>query len=165
MATKQRSTMPSPIITLSRRLSPAGLAILALTLAIGVAGCKREEAPPPKPAAVEAPAAPVRTREQAMAQLMALPEVKAWSEQIEKSSHGKVHGAVIEDDPTPRVIDGKSYYQLSFVENRKQDVHRRASFLVAKQGEDVLVENPETDSLESLSEWRRNIRRVELKSN
>jgi hypothetical protein len=44
-------------------------------------------------------------------------------------------------------------------------VHRRASFLVAKQGEDVLVENPETDGLESLSEWRRNIQRVELKSN
>jgi hypothetical protein len=76
-----------------------------------------------------------------------------------------VHGAVIEDDPTPRVIDGKSYYQLSFVENRKQDVHRRASFLVAKQGEEVLVENPENDSLESLSEWRRNIQHVELKSN
>jgi hypothetical protein len=51
------------------------------------------------------------------------------------------------------------------VENRKQDVHRRASFLVAQQGEDVLVENPETNTLESLSEWRRNIHRVELKSN
>jgi hypothetical protein len=139
-----------------------GAAVLALC---ALAACKREQAPPPKPAVAEAPAAPARTREQAMAQLMALPEVKAWSEQIEKNSHGKVHGAVIEDDPTPRVIDGKSYYQLSFVENRKQDVHRRASFLVAKQGEDVLVENPDTDGLESLSEWRRNIQRVELKSN
>jgi hypothetical protein len=143
----------------ARLLGAAVLALCALT------ACKREQAPPPKPAVAEAPAAPARTREQAMAQLMALPEVKAWSEQIEKNSHGKVHGAVIEDDPTPRVIDGKSYYQLSFVENRKQDVHRRASFLVAKQGEDVLVENPDTDGLESLSEWRRNIQRVELKSN
>jgi hypothetical protein len=161
MATKQRNTMPSPNTTFSRRLTPAGLAILFVC---ALAACKREQAPPPKPAVAEAPAAPARTREQAMAQLMALPEVKAWSEQIEKNSHGKVHGAVIEDDPTPRVIDGKSYYQLSFVENRKQDVHRRASFLVAKQGEDVLVENPDTDGLESLSEWRRNIQRVELKS-
>jgi hypothetical protein len=143
----------------ARLLGAAVLALCALT------ACKREQAPPPKPAVAEAPAAPARTREQAMAQLMTLPEVKAWSEQIEKNSHGKVHGAVIEDDPTPRVIDGKSYYQLSFVENRKQDVHRRASFLVAKQGEDVLVENPDTDGLESLSEWRRNIQRVELKSN
>ncbi|MGB9108392.1 MAG: hypothetical protein WCC39_06860 [Telluria sp.] len=143
----------------ARLLAATVLAMCALT------ACKREEAPPPKPVVAEAPAAPARTREQAMAQLMALPEVKAWSEQIEKNSHGKVHGAVIEDDPTPRVIDGKSYYQLSFVENRPRDVHRRASFLVAKQGDDVLVENLENDSLESLAEWRRDIQRVELKSN
>jgi hypothetical protein len=139
-----------------------GAAVLALCF---LAACKREAPPPPKPAAVEAPAAPVRTREQAMAALLALPEVKAWSEQLEKSSHGKVHGAVIEDDPAPRVIDGKPYYQLSFVENRKQNVHRRASFLVAKTGDDILVEDTETDAVQSLFEWRRNIQRVELKSN
>jgi hypothetical protein len=154
MSIKQRKTMQRPIYL---------YAALALTLLFSLEGCKREAAPPPKPAVAEAPAAPARTREQAMAQLMALPEVKIWSEQIEKNSHGKVHGAVIEDDPTPRVIDGKSYYQLSFVENRKQDVHRRASFLVSKQGDDVLVENLENGSLESLSEWRRDIQRVELK--
>lgn len=139
-----------------------GATVLALC---ALAACKREEAPPPKPAAAPAPAAPARTREQAIAQLMAVPELKAWSEEIEKRSHGKVHGAVIEDDPTPRVIDGKPYYQLSFVENRKQNVHRRASFLVAKTGSDILVEDAETDTVQSLDEWRRNIRRVELKSN
>jgi hypothetical protein len=142
-----------------RLLGAAVLALCALT------ACKREAPPPPKPAAVEAPAASVRTREQAMAALLALPEVKAWSEQLEKSSHGKVHGAVIEDNPAPRVIDGKPYYQLSFVENRKQNVHRRASFLVAKSGDEILVEDTETDAVQSLSEWRRNIQRVELKSN
>jgi hypothetical protein len=139
-----------------------GAAVLALC---ALAACKRQAPPPPKPAAVEAPAAPVRTREQAMAALLALPEVKAWSEQLEKSSHGKVHGAVIEDDPAPRMLDGKPYYQLSFVENRKQNVHRRASFLVAKSGDDILVEDTETGAVQSLSEWRRNIQRVELKSN
>jgi hypothetical protein len=139
-----------------------GATVLALCT---LAACKREAPPPPKPAVAEAPAAPARTREQAMAQLMALPELKAWSEQIEKDSRGKVHGAVIEDDPAPRLIAGKPYYQLSFVENRKQDVHRRASFLVAKSGEDILVEDAETDTLQSLAEWRRNIKRVELKSN
>jgi len=149
------------------RLPAAGLAAVTLVLAIGLTGCKRAvEAPAPsRPAAAQAPAVPTRTREQAMAQLMALPEVKAWSEQIEKESRGKVHGAVIEDDAAPRVIDGKPYYQLSFVENRKQNVHRRASFLVAKNGDDILVEDALTDSVESLSEWRRNIQRVELKSN
>jgi hypothetical protein len=162
MATKQRNIMPSPHTTSPRRLSRAGLAIVVLC---ALAACKREAPPPPKPVAVEAPAAPARTREQAVAQLMALPEVKAWSEQIEKNSRGKVHGAVIEDDPTPRVIDGKAYYQLSFVENRKQNVHRRASFLVARNGDEILVEDAETDTLQSLSEWRRNIRHVELKSN
>jgi hypothetical protein len=165
MATKQRNTMPSPTTISARSRPAAALALLALALAIGMAGCKRAEEPPApaKPAATQAPAAPARTREQAMAQLMALPEVKAWSEQIEKNSRGKVHGAVIEDDPTPRDIDGKPYYQLSFVENRKQSVHRRASFLVAKNGDDILVEDALTDTVESLSEWRRNIRRVELK--
>lgn len=137
-----------------------GATLLALC---ALAACKREETPPPKPAVAEAPAAPTRTRDQAVAELMALPEIKTWSEQIEKSSKGKVHGAVIEDDPAPRVIEGKAYYQLSFVENRKQDIHRRASFLVAKNGDEILVEDGETDTLQSLSEWRRNIRHVELK--
>jgi hypothetical protein len=138
---------------------------MTLVLAIGMAGCKRSAEPPAPaaPAAAHAPATPARTREQAMDQLMALPELKAWSEQIEKRSHGKVHGAVIEDDPAPRVIDGKPYYQLSFVENRKQDVHRVASFLVAKNGDDILVEDGVTDTVQSLFEWRRNIQRVELK--
>jgi hypothetical protein len=138
-----------------------------LLLACALSACKRSEPPAPAAPAAKtapAPAVPQRTREQAMDQVLALPEVKAWSEQIEKDSKGKVHGAVIEDDPTPRLIDGKSYYQLSFVENRKQDVHRRASFLVANKGEDILVESLSDDSVQSLAEWRRNIRNIELKS-
>jgi hypothetical protein len=142
-----------------RLLGATALALFAL------AACKREAPPPPKPAVVEAPAAPARTREQAMAQLMALPELKAWSEQIEKKSGGKVHGAVIEDDPAPRLLDGKPYYQLSFVENHKDRVQRRASFLVAKQGDEILVEDDAKGTVEPLFEWRRNIQRVELKSN
>jgi hypothetical protein len=151
--------MPSPYSLPVRLFGAAALALCAL------AACKRAEPPPPKPVVAEVPAAPVRTREQAIAQLMALPELKAWSEQIERDSHGKAHGAVIEDDPAPRVVDGKAYYQLSFIENRKQNVHRRASFLVAKNGDEVLVEDAASDTLQSLSEWRRNIRHVELKSN
>ena len=158
--------MPSPI-HFSNRRPFAGLACLSVALVLGLGGCKRAEPPAPaKPAAApQAPAQPVRTRDQAMNALLALPEIKTWSEQIEKGSRGAAHGAVIEDDPTPRLIDGKAYYQLSFVENRKQNVHRRASFLVAKQGDDILVEDGETDTVQSLSEWRRNIRNVELKSN
>lgn len=138
------------------------LALLTLGL---LAACKGEPKPaPPKPpvAAPQAPAAPQRTREQAMAALLALPEVQAWSKQIEKKSHGATHGAVIEDDAAPRTIGGKAYYQLSFVENTRQAVHRRASFLVAQQGDEILVEDDANDSVQSLAEWRRGIRKVEL---
>jgi hypothetical protein len=147
-------------------LSSIRYACAALLALAALAGCKGEKptTPPPRPVAAAAPSAPVRTRDQAMAELMALPELKDWSAQIEKGSRGKAHGAVIEDDPTPRILDGKPYYQLSFVEDRKQDVHRRASFLVARQGDDILVEDDATDSVQSLREWRRNIRKVELKS-
>jgi hypothetical protein len=145
---------------------PARLLSASLLALCTLAACKGEKpAPPAKPVVSAAPAVPARTRDQAIAALLALPEIKTWSDHIEKSSHGAAHGAVIEDDPSPRLIDGKPYYQLSFVENRKQNVHRRASFLVAKQGGDILVEDGETDALQSLSEWRRNIRGLELKSN
>lgn len=140
------------------------LPLLTATVLVAAAGCKRaeREAPKPAPAAVEE--APVRSKQQAMEALLAMPELKAWSEQIEKRSKGKAHGAVIEDDPAPREINGKKYYQLSFVENRANDVRRRESFLVSQQGDEILVEDAETDTLLSLQEWRRHIERVELKS-
>ena len=99
-----------------------------------------------------------------MTSLLELPELKAWSDQIEKRSGGKAHGAVIEDDPVPREINGKKYYQLTFVENRAEDVRRRENFLVSQTGDEILVEEVETDKLLSLQEWRRKIKRVELKS-
>ena len=146
-----------------RSIRPLGACLVVLGL---LSACKGEKpsAPPPRPVA-QAPTAHARTREQAEAALLALPELKAWSEQIETSSHGKAHGAVIEDDPAPRVVNGKPYYQLSFVEDLPQNVHRRASFLVARQGDEILVEDDASDTVESLAEWRRNIRKVELKSN
>ncbi|MBQ5947194.1 hypothetical protein [Massilia sp. ST3] len=141
------------------------LLFVSLALACAVAGCKRAERKEPAKPAAEQPAAPVvRTKEQAMGSLLALPELKAWSNQIEQRSGGKAHGAVIEDDPIPREINGKKYYQLTFVENRAEDVRRRESFLVAQSGDEILVEDVETDKLLSLQEWRRKIKRVELKS-
>jgi hypothetical protein len=141
----------------------------SLLAAIVLAGCKDKQPPPaplPQPAKpiVQQKAEPAVTREQAMASLLALPEVKSWSQDIEKRSRGKAHGAVIEDDPTPRVINGRQYWQLSFVENRADKVHRRESFLVAQTGNQILVEDTANDTVVSLDDWRRNIRRVELKS-
>lgn len=99
-----------------------------------------------------------------MAALLALPELKGWSAQIERRSAGKAHGAVIEDNPAPREVNGKTYYQLSFVENRAQDARRQESFLVAQDGSEILVDDTESDTLLSLQEWRRTIERVNLKS-
>lgn len=146
----------------------ASLLTTSLLTAFLLAGCKDKQppAPPPQPAKpiVQQQAESAVTREQAMASLLALPEVKAWSKEIEQRSRGKAHGAVIEDDPTPRVINGTRYWQLSFVENRADKVNRRESFLVAHTGKQILVEDTTNDSVISLDEWRRGIRRVETKS-
>ena len=145
--------------------SPLRLAAATLALCCAVAGCKRAERdmPPPAPPAPAAQA-PVQTKEAAMASLLALPELQAWSQQIERRSQGKAHGAVIEDDPAPREVNGKKYYQLSFVENRAEDARRRESFLVAQDGSEILVDDTGSDNLLSLQEWRRTIERVDIKS-
>jgi len=135
--------------------------------AAALAGCKDKQAPAPAPAApppVQKPAEPVVTREQATAALLALPEVKEWSAEIEKRSHGKAHGAIIEDDPQPRTLNGRQYWQLSFVENRADRVLRRESFLVAQSGNDILVEDAENDAVMSLDDWRRGVHKIRLKS-
>lgn len=142
------------------------LCVAALALCCAFAGCKRaerEQAPHPAPSAPVV-AAPSHSKDQAMASLLALPELQAWSRQIETRSGGKAHGAVIEDDPAPREINGKKYYQLSFVENREKDVRRRESFLVAQDGGEILVDDLDSDNILSLQEWRRTIERVDLKS-
>jgi hypothetical protein len=146
---------------------PLRTILATLALCCAVTACQRAERPASPPAA--APAAPVvqapaHSKEQAMAALLALPELKAWSAQIERRTGGKAHGAVVEDNPTPREVNGKTYYQLSFVENRAQDARRQESFLVAQDGSEILVEDTESDTLLSLQEWRRTIARVNLKS-
>jgi len=148
------------------RCSSLRLLAVAMALSCAVAGCKRAEREQPKPAS-PAPvvvAAPAATKQEAMDKLLALPELQAWSKQIETRSRGKSHGAVIEDNPIPREVNGKKYYQLSFVENRAQDVQRRESFLVAQDGGEILVQDTDADTLLSLQEWRRTIERVDLKS-
>lgn len=154
----------SPRVT---ALSFLRLSVAALALCCAIAGCKRAErepqAPTPAPAAPVAQA-PLQTKEDAMTSLLALPELQAWSQQIEQRSKGKAHGAVIEDDPVPREVNGKKYYQLSFVENRADDARRRESFLVAQDGSEILVDDTGSDKLLSLQEWRRTIERVDIGS-
>jgi hypothetical protein len=96
-----------------------------------------------------------RSRKQAMKALMALPELKLWSGQIEKNSGGKLRGALIEYDPKPRILNGKSYWQFAFVENGAEAAHHIESFLVESGGSDILVEDPATDDVLSLERWRK----------
>ena len=132
------------------------VAIMAVTATIF--GCRGEKPVEPVKAPVAATAsaatAQPRSKEQAMAALMALPELKAWSSQVEKASGGKVHGALIEYDPQPKLIGGKRYFQLSFVENSSDAARRWESFLVAETGDDILVEDAATDKTMTLAEWR-----------
>jgi hypothetical protein len=149
----QKRDAPSKTVQVS-----ALLIVIAATSTIF--GCRGEKAAEPvqaAPAAVaSAPASDTRLRskEQAMAALMALPELKAWSSQLEKASAGKLRGALIEDDPQPKLVNGKRYYQLSFVENGSDAAHRWESFLVADSGDEILVEDFAADKTLTLDQWR-----------
>ncbi|NGZ87863.1 hypothetical protein GW587_26835 [Duganella sp. SAP-35] len=109
---------------------------------------EKEPAPPSEPVAI-------RTKEQAAAALMALPELQAWSALLEKNSNGKVHGALIEYDPTPRKLNGKNYWQFSYVENTAEAAQRWESFLVSSSDDEILVEDASSDEVISLARWRR----------
>ena len=140
----------------------AGVAILAAGAAAALYFTR--PAPPadvvalPAPVVVEAPFVGPRSKPEAMAALMALPELKAWSAHIEKASAGASHGALIEYGPTPKAIAGKRYWQLSYVENTPDAAHRWESFLVGEDTPEILVEDTETDQPISLAQWRKDKR-------
>ena len=105
--------------------------------------------------------APARSKQDAMVALMALPELKAWSAQIEKSSGGKLHGALMEFDTAPKVLGGRRYFQFSFVENGSDAARNWESFLVADQGSEILVDDADSDKPLTLAEWRKDKRPME----
>jgi hypothetical protein len=94
------------------------------------------------------------SRDQAVATLMALPELQAWSTQIEKASGGKAHGAIMEYDEQLREYGGKRYYQLSFIENSDDAAQRWESFLVGQSDGDILVDDDIEGTVLSLAQWR-----------
>ena len=102
-----------------------------------------------------APAHASRSKDQAAAALMALPELQAWSALLEKQSGGKTHGALIEYDATLRTVRGKTYWQFSFVENSPEAAMRWESFLLSTSDDEILVEDLATDELLSLERWRK----------
>lgn len=106
--------------------------------------------------APQAPAAKgALSREQAVAVLMALPELKAWADRIEKESKGQARGALMEYDPELRALKGKLYYQLSFVENSSDAAQRWESFLVAQSDGEILVDDDVGGEPMTLEQWRK----------
>jgi hypothetical protein len=117
-------------------------------------------AAPQRPAEIKDPAPPaepkpIRSKEQGAAALMALPELQAWSALIEKNTGGKAHGGLLEYDPVPRKLNGKSYWQFSYVENSAESALRWESFLVSSNDDEILVEDATNDEVISLARWRR----------
>lgn len=115
---------------------------------------------PQRPAEIKDPAPPaepkpIRSKEQGAAALMALPELQAWSALIEKNTGGKAHGGLLEYDPVPRKLNGKSYWQFSYVENSAESALRWESFLVSSNDDEILVEDATSDEVISLARWRR----------
>jgi len=134
-------------------MSPSAAIVMTLLLACGAAACKGEKpVEPAKPvaAAVET----TRDKEQAKAALMALPELKTWSAQIEQESKGANHPALMEDVPGLQMINGKQYWELTFAEDGAESVQRKETFLVAQKGDEILVRDFEKDTTLSLAQWR-----------
>ena len=127
---------------------------MTVLLACGVAACKDEKPAAPVAAvtAVTAGAGTTRDKEQAKAALMALPELKTWSAQIEQASKGEHHPALMEDGA--QTVNGKKYWQLTFAEDSAAAVQRKETFLVAEQGDEILVRDFEQDTNLSLAQWR-----------
>jgi hypothetical protein len=91
---------------------------------------------------------------QATERLMALPELVELSARIEKLSGGKSHGGVLESGAAPRIVDGKPYYELTFVENTPERANRLITFLVSAGDGTILVEDDADDRLLTLEQWR-----------
>lgn len=122
--------------------------VLGAVVVFGVLATKRtadDTAPPSMPAAVD---------QRAVNALLALPELKAWSESIERNSGGRARGAVIGGDAEPKTIDGVTYHAYSFMENDPEQARRLQGFYVTPDGARILVEDAVTGDTMTLDQWR-----------
>ena len=148
--------MDKHVIPNRKRTLPALAVAIAVMSTLFVA-CEQASSAGTHAAATSA----LRSKPDAMAALMALPELQAWSAHIAQSSGGKLHGALVEYDATPRMVGGKAYFQFSFVENGSDAARNWESFLVADQGREILVDDAAADKVLTLAEWRKAKRPME----
>lgn len=143
--------MSKPVST---TVKVAAGAVIGFALAAGYNAVRAPGAAAPAAATAPAPVALAPAKQQARDALMALPELKLWAERIATNSGGKIHGALVEYDPAPKLVNGKQYWQLSFVENGAVAAHSWDSFLVEVGGSTILVEDYNTDKQLTLEQWR-----------
>jgi hypothetical protein len=129
---------------------------IAVAIGAGVAVTHHRASGPAAPAAgVEAPPGLPSPSQPAIDALMALPELKAWSESIETKSHGSAHGAIIAGAPSQqRIVDDQTYQSFTFVESDPDAAHFWQGFYVTANGNRILVEDPSSGELMTVAEWR-----------
>jgi hypothetical protein len=150
------ATIMPPRASSSKTTIIAGILAGLLAAGLGAFYLHQQAAPHGGNApAASSPAAAQEQNARAVDALMALPEIKAWSAHIEKASGGRAHGAVMETSPDVRLIDGKPYHDLNFVENTPDAAHRWESFVVSQDGKRILVDDVVSGELISLEQWRK----------
>jgi hypothetical protein len=108
-------------------------------------------APSSTPALKEHPVA--ITKDQAVSIIFELPEIKAWSSYIERTTEGKVHGLIMTPSEESVTIGGKQYWSVDFYESQPTHINRWESFLVSHLGKEILVDDI-MDGAITLQEWR-----------
>ncbi|GEM_PF-3927254 len=145
-------------------------AILFTAIALGAAvvavyfGLRALNAPPSRAAAAAVRVAPVavplppfvdpRDEDHARQSLMLVPEVKAWSDYLERASRGTVHGLLVRHHAAPVELDGKRYWLFSFVESTPDAARRSENFLVGENTAAILVDDVDSGKRLTLDQWR-----------
>ena len=155
---------------MSTSVSPKAKAIAAVIVAViaaivtvlfGMRALKAPHAAAPAVAAAVAPPEPPpppydgpRSQDEARELLAKLPELRTWSAHLQKMSAGTVHGDLVRFSPTPKTLDGKRYWQFSYVENLPDAARRWETFLVGENTPEILVDDIESGTTLTLAKWR-----------
>jgi hypothetical protein len=126
-------------------IRPAASAALLVLCVLGARPALA--APKPVPAAISS--------DQATGIVWKLPEIKAWSAYILRTSHGKIHAALMVTPEEPVEIEGKRYWTVGFFENQPEKYLRWETFLVRLDGRQILVEDATSGDNLTLEQWRR----------
>jgi len=121
--------------------------VFFLVFLVGLVGCAGQ------PTTTQ-PSRQAITVDDALVAVLTLPEVKAADAYIREKTNGANHGATLADSEEPVAVAGKRYWQIAFVEDTPELVHRWWTFLVEVNTGTVLVEDYLTGLPMDLDYWR-----------